>query len=137
MCFSATLPPKIEQVLSNVLHQDYTSVSTLDATEPPTLAKVPQFSVVMPDVKDTFTVLLSLLTEEINNTDEEPKIIVFGATGKLVALYAEVFRNLTNLEVFELQSRLTQPARIKATDAFKAAKNGIMFATDGRSHLSF
>lgn len=31
----------------------------------------------------------------------------------------------------ELQSRMSQPARTKATDAFRVADNGILFATDG------
>ena len=132
MCFSATIPPKISQVLSHVLAKDYVPISTLDAAEPPTLAKVPQYSVVIPDIKDTFNALFSLINEEINQTEGESKIIVFGTTANLVALYAKAFDNQTPLRVFELQSRLSQPARTKATDAFKEAKSGIMFATDGR-----
>ena len=131
MCFSATIPPKMEQVLSHVLKKDHVSISTLDASEPPTLAKVSQYSVIIPSVIDTFTGLYSLIREEIRATEEEPKIIVFGTTANMVALYAQVFENQTNLKVYELQSRMSQPARTRATDAFKAAKNGIMFATDG------
>lgn len=130
MCFSATLPPKIQQVLSNVLKKDHISISTIDVSEPPTLEKVPQYSVVIPEVEDTFPVLFSLIKEEINATKGDSKIIVFGTTANLVALYAQVFEAQTHLKVYELQSRLSQPARTKATDAFKAAKSGCMFATD-------
>ena len=130
MCFSATIPPRMHQVLSHVLAEDHVSISTLDASEPPTLAKVPQFSVIIPSVSDTFKALLALLNFEIDVTEGDPKIIVFGTTANLVALYAKVFKGLLNLQVLELHSRLSQAARTKATDEFKAAKRGIMFASD-------
>ena len=122
----------MEQVLSHVLKKEHVSISTLDASEPPTLTRVPQYSVIIPSVTDTFTALYSLIKEEVQTTEGEPKIIVFGTTANLVALYVHVFQNQTNLKVYELHSRMSQPARIKATDDFKIAKNGIMFATDGR-----
>ena len=82
-------------------------------------------------VDGTFPALLSIIKEEIKATEGDSKIIVFGTTANLVALYAQVFEAQTHLKVYELQSRLSQPARTKATDAFKAAKSGLMFATDG------
>ena len=109
---------------------------SIDASEPPTLEKVPQYSVVIPQVQDTFPVLFSLLKEEINTTKGDSKIIVFGTTAHLVALYAQVFEAQTHLKVFELHSRLSQPARTKATNAFKAAKSGLMFATDGMAFMT-
>ena len=122
----------MEQVLSHVLKKEHVSISTLDASEPPTLARVPQYSVIIPSVTDTFNALYSLIKEEVQTTAGEPKIIVFGTTANLVALYAELFQNQTNLKVYELHSRMSQPARTRATNDFKNAKNGIMFATDGR-----
>ena len=104
---------------------------SIDASEPPTLEKVPQYSVVIPKVEDTFPSLFSLIKEEINATAGDSKIIVFGTTAHLVALYAQVFENQTHHNVYVLHSRMTQSARIKATDAFKAANSGLMFATDG------
>ncbi|KAL8647001.1 MAG: hypothetical protein Q9210_005813 [Variospora velana] len=130
MCFSATIPPKMQQVFSHVLKPDHAKISTIDASEPPTLDKVPQFSVVVPSVKDTFTSLYLLLQEEIKATVGEPKIIVFGTTAKIVALCAEVFREQLGLQIYELHSRLSQAARTRTTDAFKTAKNGILFASD-------
>lgn len=119
----------MQQVLSHVLKPDHLKVSTIDASEPPTLDKVPQFSVVIPNVKDTFTALYLLLQEEIKS-NVESKIIVFGTTAKIVALLAEVFKNQLGLEVFELHSRLSQPTRTKTTEAFKTTTKGIMFASD-------
>lgn len=125
----------MQQVFSHVLRSDHVKVSTIDASEPPTLERVPQYSFVIPTVKDTFVALHSLLQEEIRGTVGEPKIIVFGTTANLVALYAEVFQTSFGLKIFQLHSRLSQPARTKTTDAFKVAKNGIMFASDGASSV--
>lgn len=103
MCFSATVPPKVKEVLSHVLEKNYTSISTIDASEPPTLEKVPQFSIFIPQAQDIFNALLTLIQWEIKSYKEEPKIIVFGVTANLVALYAELFRELIPLRVFELR----------------------------------
>ncbi|KAI4179361.1 MAG: hypothetical protein LQ346_007211 [Caloplaca aetnensis] len=130
MCFSATIPPKMQEVFAHVLEPNHVKISTIDASEPPTLDKVPQFSVVVPSVKDTFTSLYLLLQEEIKATVGAPKIIVFGTTAKVVALCAELFRGELGLDVYELHSRLSQPARTKTTDIFKRAKKGILFASD-------
>ena len=130
MCFSATIPPRMQQVFSHVLAKDHVSISTLDAAEPPTLAKVPQYSVIIPSVEDTFNALFALLKIEMDTSEGDPKIIVFGTTANLVALYAKAFQGLLNLEVFELHSRLSQPARTRTTGQFKEAKSGIMFASD-------
>ena len=137
MCFSATIPPKMHQVLSHVLKKDHVSISTIDTSEPPTLANVPQYSVVIPKVEDTFVALFSILKEEIQNAqgESDSKIIVFGTTANLVALYSEVSQHQMDLKTYELHSRMSQPARTKTTVAFKAAKSGIMFATDGKITL--
>ena len=136
MCFSATVPPKIKEVLSYVLKQDYSSISTIEAAEPPTLARVPQYSVIIPSVTNTFGALVSLINVELDATKGDPKIIVFGTTANLVALYAKLFKNrvLQNqirFEVYELHSRLSQPQRTRTTEQFRDATTGIMFATDG------
>ena len=119
MCFSATVPPKVKEVLSHVLEPGYTSISTVDASEPPTLEKVPQFFVIIPHPWDIFNTLLGLIRLEMNTSKEAPKIIVFGITANSVALYADLFRELVETKVFELHSRLSQPARTKTTEAFR------------------
>lgn len=131
MCFSATIPDKIKGVLSNVLNEGHMMISTLDSSEPPTLVRVTQNSIVIPSVKDTFKALYSLISLEISESKENPKIIVFGSTAKMVALYANLFQEQTRLKVYELHSRLTQPVRTRTTSEFKDADCGILFATDG------
>jgi ATP-dependent RNA helicase MSS116, mitochondrial len=91
---------------------------------------VPQYHVVIPTVNETFPALLSLVEHERREGGSDPKIIVFGTTANLVALYAEFFRQSSSLQVYELQSRLSQPRRTLTTKEFKEAASGIMFATD-------
>jgi ATP-dependent RNA helicase MSS116, mitochondrial len=81
-------------------------------------------------VKDTISALVRLVEHERKEGGTNPKIIVFGTTANLVALYAEVFRRSSSLQVYELQSRLSQPQRTRTTEEFKGATEGIMFATD-------
>jgi ATP-dependent RNA helicase MSS116, mitochondrial len=93
-------------------------------------ASVPQYHVIIPTVKETFPALSSLVEYECKEGGSDPKIIVFGTTANLVALYAEFFRQSSSLPVYELQSRLSQPQRTRTTNEFKEATTGIMFATD-------
>ncbi|KAL9595332.1 MAG: hypothetical protein Q9219_006509 [cf. Caloplaca sp. 3 TL-2023] len=130
MCFSATVPQKIKEVLPLVLNPDYTTITTLDESEPPTIQGVPQFSITIPKAEDMFATLLSLINHEVSATDSKPKIIVFGTTANLVAVYAEIYKSLLDLEIFELHSRLSQNQRTKTADTFREATSGIMFATD-------
>ncbi|TKA65170.1 hypothetical protein B0A49_04835 [Cryomyces minteri] len=131
MCFSATIPAKIKDVFYRVLKPGYTHISTVDANEPPTVDRVPQFSVVVPTVKDTFNALAALIQLEYKQSPEDFKIIVFGTTANGVALLAAAFDRLVpGIKVFQLQSRLNQARRTRTTDEFKAASSGIMFASD-------
>lgn len=131
MCFSATIPNKIKEVLSIVLNKDYAMISTIDSSEPPTLARVEQNCIVIPSVKDTFNALYSLVSLEASESKNNPKIIIFGVAAKMVALYCRLFQKQTPLEVYELHSRLSQSTRTRVTSEFKDADRGILFATDG------
>lgn len=145
MCFSATIPAKIKEVIARVLGNAYTTISTIDKSEPPTLAtcvpylpshlspltppaSIDQYSLLTPSVSSHFTSLHALLAHECANGSA--KIIVFGITANMVALYAKAFAPLLPLKVHQLQSRLSQPVRTRTTEEFKAADAGIMFASD-------
>ena len=132
MCFSATVPDKIRDVINVILEPGYSKISTIDRSEPPTHARVPQYHVIIPSIKDTFAALLSLVNYEYQRSPIDSKIIVFGTTANLAALYAAFFRAPTGLplEVFELHSRLGQGQRTRTTEAFKKASSGLMLATD-------
>ncbi|KAL4908184.1 hypothetical protein BDW74DRAFT_147013 [Aspergillus multicolor] len=128
MCFSATLPPKVKDVVNVVLKPGYSSISTIDENEAPTHERVPQYHVLIPSVVDTFTALTSLLNLEIKKSS---KIIIFGVTANMVALFHDLFaKGLTPLPTFEIHSRLSQAVRTRTTAQFKEAESGILFASD-------
>ncbi|KAI9369698.1 P-loop containing nucleoside triphosphate hydrolase protein [Aspergillus egyptiacus] len=129
MCFSATLPPKVKDVVNIVLNPGYSHISTIDENEAPTHERVPQYHVLIPSVADTFTTLTSLLNRETKNCN---KAIIFGATANMVALFAAAYSQgrLTSLPVFEIHSRLNQTTRTRVTAQFKEASSGILFASD-------
>ncbi|KAJ5692557.1 ATP-dependent RNA helicase mitochondrial [Penicillium macrosclerotiorum] len=128
MCFSATIPPKVKDVVNVVLQPGYSNITTIEANEAPTHERVPQYHVLIPAVTDTFTAMTALLAHETANSK---KIIVFGVTANMVALFAKVFaQGLTDLPVFEIHSRLNQGARTRTTAQFKDAEAGILFASD-------
>ena len=133
MCFSATIPDKIRDVIDVVLAPGHSRISTVDRDEAPTHARVPQYHVVIPSVRDTFAKLLSLIRLEYAQSPEHSKIIVFATTANVAALYAALYQpavTKTGLQVYELHSRLNQNIRTRTSDAFKKAATGIMFATD-------
>lgn len=128
MCFSATVPPKVKDVVSIVLKPGYINISTIEKNESPTHERVPQLHVLIPSITDTFTSLLAVIQHEAKTSS---KIIVFGITANLVALFANVFSlGLSPMKVFEIHSRLSQNIRTRTTAEFKDASKGIMFASD-------
>ena len=86
MCFSATLPEKVNDVVKCVLYPGFTSLSTIDTNETPTVDRVPQYSVIVPSMTQMFTTLQALIETEYAQYPEDFKVIAFGTTANGVAL---------------------------------------------------
>lgn len=60
--------------------------------------------------------------------------MVFLPTARAAAIYHDVFiampPSIKDYPVWEIHSRMSQGARIKATDAFREAKRGVLFSSD-------
>jgi ATP-dependent RNA helicase MSS116 len=131
MCFSATLPKEVLDIAKIVLFPGYTHLSTVDPNEVPTHERVPQFFYSVPTVGQTFPALSALIEEEYNQNPADFKAIVFGTTANGVGLLYDLYRNaLPQFKMFELHSRMSQPARTRTTQDFKDAQSGILFASD-------
>ncbi|RAR14217.1 ATP-dependent RNA helicase MSS116, mitochondrial precursor [Stemphylium lycopersici] len=131
MCFSATLPKEVLDIAKIVLFPGYTHLSTVDPNEVPTHERVPQFYFSVPTVGQTFPALSVLIEEEHNQNPADFKAIVFGTTANGVGLLYDLYRNaLPQFKLFELHSRMSQPARTRTTKDFKEASSGILFASD-------
>ncbi|KAJ4400335.1 hypothetical protein N0V91_008794 [Didymella pomorum] len=131
MCFSATMNPDVMDVAKCVLFPGYSTLSTVDPNEVPTHERVPQFYITVPSVTQTFAALLALIEEEYNKNPTDFKVIVFGTTANGVGLFYDLYKNaLPQFKLFELHSRMSQPARTKTTQQFKDATSGILVASD-------
>jgi len=131
MCFSATLPKEVLDIAKIVLFPGFTHLSTVDPNEVPTHERVPQYSFSVPTVGQTFPALSALIEEEYNQNPTDFKAIVFGTTANGVGLLYDLYRHaLPQFQLFELHSRMSQPARTRTTKDFKEASSGILFASD-------
>ncbi|PWY89952.1 P-loop containing nucleoside triphosphate hydrolase protein [Aspergillus heteromorphus CBS 117.55] len=128
MCFSATVPPKVRDVVKVVLKPGYSDISTIEKNETPTHERVPQYHMIMPSVGDTFNMTAAIIQHETKNCS---KIIVFGPTSYVVAMFGDLFaQGLVNMPVYQIHSRLNQSSRTRTTEQFKNATSGILFASD-------
>lgn len=131
MCFSATLPERVNDVVKCVLFPGYTSLSTINPHEAPTVERVPQFFVAVPSVKQTFSTLLAVIHQEYIHDPEDFKAIVFGTTANGVGMLYDLCKKaLPQFKTFELHSRMNQNARTRTTNEFKTASRGILIASD-------
>ncbi|KAJ4318737.1 hypothetical protein N0V94_004251 [Neodidymelliopsis sp. IMI 364377] len=131
MCFSATMNPNVMDVAKCVLFPGFTTLSTVDPNEVPTHERVPQFFITVPAVTQTFAALSALIEQEYNQNPTNFKAIVFGTTANGVGLLYDLYKNaLPQFKLFELHSRMSQPARTKTTQQFKDATTGILVASD-------
>lgn len=131
MCFSATIPENVSNVIKCVLFPGYTSLSTVDKNEAPTVDRVPQFSVSIPGPGDVFAAIQAVIEAEYSSSPEDFKVIVFGTTANGVGVLYDLFKvAFPQFDIYELHSRLSQSVRTRTNEQFKNATSGILFASD-------
>jgi len=134
MCFSATMPPAINKLLHLVLGPGHVRLSTIDPNEVPTVNSIPQSLIAVDDVSDVFPTLWSVLSCAKYDTSKL-KAVVFSSTARHAALMYQIFGHVGGaapgkVPVYQMHSRMSQPARNRTVEDFKAAENGILFASD-------
>jgi ATP-dependent RNA helicase MSS116 len=130
MLFSATMSAEVKQVVGKALSGDYQFVSTLTEEEANTHEHVPQ-SVISAPLSDTLATTLAVVREDKATHGAASKIMIFCPTARSTGLAADVFRKIKGLPpVLEIHSRKSQSQRSKAAEAFKNAKNAILFSSD-------
>jgi len=133
MCFSATMPPAIDKVLHLVLKPDHVRITTIEEGGEPTVDAIPQSVVPVADIADVLPALHALLAHE--QASGSVKAVVFCSTARQAGLLYQLFAAPGNaapggVAVFQMHSRMSQPARNKTVEEFKVAKSGVMFASD-------
>jgi ATP-dependent RNA helicase MSS116 len=133
MCFSATMPPAINKVLHLVLKPDHVKITTIEEGGEPTVDAIPQSVIPVASIDDVLPALHTLLAHE--QTSGAVKAVVFCSTARQAGLLYQLFAAPGKaapggVAVFQMHSRMSQPARNRTVEEFKVARSGVMFASD-------
>ncbi|KAI0594009.1 P-loop containing nucleoside triphosphate hydrolase protein [Biscogniauxia sp. FL1348] len=130
--FSATVPDRVKGVAHLALNDGYKFISTIAEGDLNTHERVPQEIVEVPEFSDQAAALIDTIRHELQQVGRDSfKAIVFAPTAQLVEFFAEIIKRTYNdLGTEALHSRMSQPRRIRFTEAFRNAKSGVLVATD-------
>jgi len=129
LLFSATVPESVEQVAANAVSSNHVYLDCVGDGAPATNEQVVQRLRVAP-LEEHLPLLLEAIEAHISETPNH-KIMCFFPTARATGLAAEVFKNLKMPgSVIGIHSRLSQSARTKAADAFRASKAAVMMSSD-------
>jgi ATP-dependent RNA helicase MSS116 len=128
MCFSATVPASLKQVLSIALKRDYVTCDTVGIDKDThDSAMVPQ-AVGFTELKDQMAAMYCLIAEEMRQ-DPNHKVIIFMPTARQTQFVAESL-GAAGIQTLEIHSRKSQVHRSRTSDQFRAAKCAVMSSSD-------
>jgi ATP-dependent RNA helicase MSS116, mitochondrial len=139
LLFSATVPSRVMSIVKTTLKPTYKFCGLVDPNEEPTHARIPQHLIKISSYENLFPTLYELFLKEMREDEaagKQFKAIVFMPTVKVTVFAAKTFTSLARphaldkVNMFEIHSELTQGQRTRAANAFKAAKNGVLFSSD-------
>ena len=144
LCFSATLPVPLMEVLRSNLRADHVLVGVDDSADAAAAAetgaadethsKTPQAAAVVP-MADTIAALIHAVRAEVRARPDDFKVVVFLPTARLTQFAAETMRALAAElpelpEIGEIHSKKSPSAREKASDDFRAATTAVLLSSD-------
>jgi len=154
LMFSATVPDEVKHLVRSTLKPDFQFVQTIKEDEAPTHERVPQRAVIVRSFENCLPALVELCQKGLEDAKTEGgrpfKAIVYFPTAADVSLANAVFRGmkdpddvkqdsfgsyggrhpLSPARTFEIHSRLSQSARTRSADNFRACKSGILLSSD-------
>ncbi|KAI9737537.1 MAG: hypothetical protein M1834_009692 [Cirrosporium novae-zelandiae] len=152
LMFSATVPREVMHLVQGTLKPDFKFLRTVHAGETPTHQRIPQKVVNVGGLENKFPTLLELVQREAQKSNEDPKTLpfkalVFFGTTKDTHLASSMFQRLRlpnadpddfrptshplgPMRILEIHGGLTQAQRTFASDTFRRATSGILFASD-------
>ncbi|KAJ7490283.1 P-loop containing nucleoside triphosphate hydrolase protein [Mycena galericulata] len=132
LLFSATVSQEVKGIAKGALAANYKFISTLRDDEVNTHEHVPQQSMIVPFSQQLAATFAFLQQDRILHNGVS-KAMIFLPTARLVGFYYEALSQLpagTLPPLFEIHSRKSQPARIKAADSFKESREGVLISSD-------
>ncbi|KAL3481994.1 P-loop containing nucleoside triphosphate hydrolase protein [Aspergillus californicus] len=141
LLFSATVAPEVMGMVRQIMKPDFQFVKTVRDDEIPTHLTVPQRTVVLRGLENTFLTLYELFQRKLKDSTTRPfKAIVYLNATKQVNTCFEIFDRLVNsrggehglgnLRFNEIHSGLTQAQRTGVASWFRKCQSGILFSSD-------
>ncbi|KAH8179795.1 DEAD/DEAH box helicase domain-containing protein [Sarocladium implicatum] len=136
MLFSATIPPRVQEVAGIVLAPGYKFISTIPEGEVNTHERVPQVLIVAPTFSLTAAAMVGAIRDEMKvvaGLEGNPsfKAIIFSPTAAIADFYGRILAPLSDMPaVSVLHSRISQTKRTKVTNEFRLAKAAVLVTTD-------
>jgi ATP-dependent RNA helicase MSS116, mitochondrial len=131
LLFSATVPGTVSEIANIALKPNYSFIDTVGVEVEQTHMHVKQELVVAPQAQQVYAIE-ALLAKETPK-DKPFKVIVFFTTARLTGFMADLFNSVKSdlgYSTFEIHSRMSQPARQKASDAFRNSTRAVLFSSD-------
>lgn len=139
LLFSATLDDKVTRFATDVMGPDYTYINCVDETESEAHENIHQTLVVTKDHRDSFELAMAMVMSKIDQPGF--KGLLFLPTKTAVSWMTEALRMAgatgafgskvkIGPKVWMLSLSLTQRQRDRTVRQFKAARSGLLIATD-------
>jgi len=131
LLFSATVPGSVSEIANIALKPNYSFIDTVGQEVEQTHLHVKQELVVTPQAQQVHAIEAILSKETPSN--QPFKVIVFFTTARLTGFMADLFNSVKSdlgYSTLEIHSRMSQPARQKASDAFRSSSRAVLFSSD-------
>ncbi|OJD29800.1 atp-dependent rna helicase mss116 [Diplodia corticola] len=144
LMFSATVPQAVVRLVRQTLRPGFHFVKTVRDDEEPTHARIPQKYVITTGFETQLPALLEICQREANlakNGEKRPfKAIIYFNSLKETQIAFSIFNRIRRVQknahalwegqLLYIHSELTQGARQRQADTFRAADKAVLFSTD-------
>lgn len=111
------------------MKRDFIEVDCINDGDAHTSSNVEESHVVIPSM-DRYVSSVVEIVRLAMQASEDPKIVVFFPTARLVAYFSELFNEYLGIPVIELHSKKAQGYRNRASEQFRSASSGVLFTSD-------
>lgn len=132
LLFSATMPDSVMDMVRAVMRPKYEYIDAVGDVSDDTHGHVEQ-RVAVASLEENMQAMLALLLEQHRLQGGSFKAVVFFTTARATGLAFDLMsamRPALPFPLYEMHSRLSQSARVRTSDAFRAAKTAIMLTSD-------
>ncbi|GKZ01482.1 hypothetical protein MPSEU_001098800 [Mayamaea pseudoterrestris] len=128
LLFSATVSDKMKELMTAILPREFALLDCVENGD--SNERIERSFLQVPSMDCYTTSLIKIVRQAMRNDLDCHKILVFFPTARLVRFFANLFKDVMDIPVLEIHSRMSQSARNKARNAFTRATQSVMFTSD-------